>query len=84
MIKGTDLTLAKLQEIASSFEAADIQLEAMCGEEQQVNRIYHKETADNTRFVEAKAGVTGVTEKVISVVIDVAQRETRSVRSAIK
>ena len=46
LIKGTDLTLAKLQEIARSFEAVDIQLKAMCGEEQQVNRVYHKETAD--------------------------------------
>ena len=82
MIKGTDLTLAKLQEIARSFEAVDIQLKAMCGKEQQVNRVYHKETDD--QYVEGKAAVTSVTEKVISVVIDVAQRETRNVRSAIK
>ena len=34
----------------------------------------------NTGVAEGKAGVTGVTEKVISVVIDVAQRETRSVK----
>ena len=46
LIKGTDLTQAKLQEIARSFEVVDIQLKAMCGEEQQVNRVYHKETAD--------------------------------------
>ena len=46
LIKGTDLTLAKVQEIARSFEAVDIQLKAICGEEQQVNRVYHKETAD--------------------------------------
>lgn len=57
----------------------------MCGEE-QVNGIYHQEKLTNTRVAEGirKADVTSVTKKVISVVIDVAQREVRIVRSAIK
>jgi len=48
LLKGTHLTLGKVQEIARSFEAVEIQLKAMKGaeEDQQVNRIEKRETAD--------------------------------------
>ncbi|KAJ7391098.1 hypothetical protein OS493_020122 [Desmophyllum pertusum] len=55
LIKGTHLTLEKVQEISRSFEAVDIQLKAMSGaEDQQVNRVEHRETADQFKGREAK------------------------------
>ena len=58
LLKGTHLTLEKVQEIARSFEAVDIQLNAMIGVEedrQQVNRIEQRETSDQFKGKEAKA-----------------------------
>ena len=54
LLKGTHLTLGKVQEIARSFEAVEIQLKAMKGaeEDQQVNRIEKRETVD--QFTGAK------------------------------
>ena len=49
LIKGTDLTIAKLQEITRSFEAVDIQLKAVCGEGKQAYRVYQKKTADQCK-----------------------------------
>ena len=57
-MKGAHLTLEKVQEIARSFEAVDIQLKAMTSVEedrQQVNRIEQEETADQFKGKEAKA-----------------------------
>ena len=56
MLKGTHLTLEKMQEIAGSFEAVDIQLKTMTGVEedrQQVNPIEQGETADQFKGEEA-------------------------------
>ena len=58
LLKGTHLTLDKVQEIARSFEAVDIQWKTMSGVEedrQQVNRIAQGETADQFKGKEAKA-----------------------------
>ena len=58
LLKGTHLTLEKVQEIARSFEAVDIQLKAMTGAEedrQQVNRIEQGGTADQFKAKETKA-----------------------------
>lgn len=55
MIKGTHLTLEKVQEISRSFEAVDIQLKAMSeAEAQQVNRVNYRESADQFKGREAK------------------------------
>ncbi|PFX25919.1 Retrovirus-related Pol polyprotein from transposon opus [Stylophora pistillata] len=58
LLKGTHLTLEKVQEIARSFEAVDIQLKTMTGVEddrQQVNRIERGETAVQFKGRETKA-----------------------------
>lgn len=58
MLKGTHLTLEKVQEIARSFEAVDIQLKTMTGVEddrQHVNRIERGETAVQFKGRETKA-----------------------------
>ena len=58
LLKGTHLTLEKVQEIARSFEAVDIQLNAMTSVEedrQQVNRIEQGEAADQSKGKEVKA-----------------------------
>ena len=58
LLKGTHLTLEKVQEIARSFEAVDIQLKAMTSVEedrQQVNLDEQEETADLFKGKEAKA-----------------------------
>ena len=58
LLKGTHLTLEKVQEIARYFEAVDIQLKAMTGAEedrQQVNRIEQGGTADQSKVKETKA-----------------------------
>ena len=83
LITGTDLTQAKPQEIAHSFEAIDIQMKAMCTE-QQVNCVYHKETVDQCKSCGGKGRCYRCDREGHSAVIDIAQRETWSVRSAIK
>ena len=58
MLKGTHITLEKVQEIARSFETVDNQLKAMTGAEedrQQVNRIEQGGTADQFKGKETKA-----------------------------
>ena len=58
LLKGTHLTLEKVQEIARSFEAVDIQFKTMTGVDedcQQVSRIEQGETADQFKGKEAKA-----------------------------
>ena len=77
LLKGTHLTLEKVQQNARSFEAVDIQLRAMTGAEedrQQVNRIEQGETADQFKGKGAKASCYPL---VVTVVV---RRETPSVR----
>ena len=79
MLEGTHLTLEKVQEIARSFEAVDIQLKAMTSVEKLIASSKEKPLTGR-KGKKRKPDVIVVTERVILVVTVVVRRETLSVR----